>query len=73
MMNLNLVNSEVTYLLDALSVKETALLEQYSRTPRPGPAEQVEIQRQLNIGRYLALALMHARADDQARVEHQNS
>jgi len=59
MMKLTLVEDEVTYLLDALSLQETALVAQYERTPAPGPAEEASIQRQLNIGRYLALALMN--------------
>jgi hypothetical protein len=67
MMKLSLVDSEVTYLLDALSLQETALVAQYERTPAPGPAEEASIQRQLNIGRYLALALMNT------RTAHKNS
>ncbi|CAB4161265.1 hypothetical protein UFOVP764_41 [uncultured Caudovirales phage] len=70
MMNLSLVNSEVTYLLDAISLQESALVAQYERTPAPGPAETASIQRQLDMGRYLALALMHARVDHQVCVDH---
>ena len=61
MMKLSLVNSEVTYLLGALNLQETALVAQYERTPPPGFAEEASIQRQLNTGRYLALALMNTR------------